>query len=403
MIQHSLLADILELAQTLVQIPSVTVGEAPRMEEVWRALRLAERYLTDAGLEVEFFDEGLYPALLAGFPQAVNAPVMLSGHLDVVTPEPDDSQFDPRLEGDYLVGRGAADMKTVVATFLVWMKESRRQGEPYPPINLMLIGNEETGESVPMGTGHVLQKLVSRNPSSYQPELLIAGERTEETGTRAWGSVCTQNRGVVRFRISGRGRRGHSSSPGPDHDLSARILRVSQKIWAWYEDQFTTAAEDGWRSQLRFPFFQVGESGVYNITPEAGTLGVELRPIPQDDPRGFIQQVEALCKAEGLLLDDLVLDPGVMVDAENPSLNGLLDAIERTSGSEPQIGRKMAGTSARFAPGGQGIVWGQSGSGAHSVDERHFIPSILPYYQALSAFGQNLLSIKAAEGSQAEA
>ena len=41
----------------------------------------------------------------------------------MVEPEPDDSQFSPRIEGDYLWGRGAADMKTVVATNLVWMKD----------------------------------------------------------------------------------------------------------------------------------------------------------------------------------------------------------------------------------------------------------------------------------------
>ena len=64
-----------------------------------------------------------------------------------VEPEPDDSQFVPRIEGDYLIGRGAADMKTVAATYLVWMKDVRRGGGPFPGIQLLLVGNEGTGLS----------------------------------------------------------------------------------------------------------------------------------------------------------------------------------------------------------------------------------------------------------------
>ncbi|MCL5612116.1 MAG: hypothetical protein M1485_06120, partial [Chloroflexi bacterium] len=59
-------------------------------------------------------------------------------------------------------------------------------------------------------------------------------------------------------------------------------------------------------------------------------------------------------------------------------------AVKQASGSEPRIGRKLPGTSARFAPGGQAVVWGQSGLGPHAKDERHFIPSIEPYYKSLN-------------------
>ena len=47
--------------------------------------------------------------------------------------------------------------------------------------------------------------------------------------------------------------------------------------------------------------------------------------------------------------------------------------------------------SARFAPGGQGVVWGQTGIGPHAKGERHFIPSILPYYQTLTELGRLLV------------
>jgi di/tripeptidase len=78
------------------------------------------------------------------------------------------------------------------------------------------------------------------------------------------------------------------------------------------------------------------------------------------------------------------LENGVACDPQNPALLALFAAAQQAWGKEPKTGKKLPGTSARFAPGGQGVVWGGSGIGPHARDERHFIPSIQPYYQALN-------------------
>ena len=93
------------------------------------------------------------------------SPILLTGHFDVVEPEPDDSQFTPRIEGDYLWGRGAADMKTVVATYMVWMKDMMKAGAPYPNIALMLVGNEENGEAEAWGTPYRFERIRILTPS----------------------------------------------------------------------------------------------------------------------------------------------------------------------------------------------------------------------------------------------
>ena len=252
-------------------------------------------------------------------------------------------------------------MKTVVATYLIWMKETLLNGPPFPPINLLLVGNEETGELEPMGTGHVLEYL--RQDQGYAPDFLIAGERTEESGTGLWGQVCVQNR-VIEARI--------------------KLSELAQKY-------LSLDAASGWYSQIRFPFVHIGTRGVYNITPDRGVLGVELRGIPQDNVQGMLLEFRDYCQQEGLYIEDLQLESGIACDLQNPRLQLLLRAIREVSGQEPVLGRKLAGTSARFAPGGNGVVWGQSGIGPHAADERHFIPSIMPYYEALSRYGRHLL------------
>jgi succinyl-diaminopimelate desuccinylase len=387
-------SEILSLAQGLIRIPSVTASPDERLDEVRRAATFIFDFCRDRGLGVRYFDRDKYPALLIHFPGKPTTPVMFSGHFDVVAPDPDDSQFEPRIEGDYLLGRGAADMKTVVATYLIWMIDTLRQSTMHPPVNLLLVGNEENGEVEAMGTPHVLSFLAGESPSSeahYAPRLLIAGERTGERGNELWGEICTQNRGVMRFNIVARGQRGHSGAQGVGGDLTERLLVARAGITGILSRYLTLSSEDGWASQIRFPFIQVGTPGVYNVTADYGLVGVEIRPIPQDDLHTLREELLAYCDSLDLELIVSVMENGVVCDPDNPYLIALINAVEQLSGQEPSIGRKLPGTSARFAPRGQGIVWGQSGLGPHAANERHFIPSIEPYYKALHEYGQRLI------------
>ena len=68
----------------------------------------------------------------------------------------------------------------------------------------------------------------------------------------------------------------------------------------------------------------------------------------------------------------------------------LVAAVEATSAEAAVIGKKKPGSSARFAPGGNQVVWGQSGIGPHSREERHFIPSIEPYMRVLDDFAKRV-------------
>ncbi|RMF32866.1 MAG: M20/M25/M40 family metallo-hydrolase [Chloroflexi bacterium] len=379
-------SEIVALAQELIRIPSVTNCPQERIEEVFRAARFIVRYLRQAGLEVRFFDRGTYPAVLAWFPGRARAPVMLAGHFDVVPPEPDDGQFEPTIHGDYLWGRGSADMKTVVATYLVWMKEMMRQPGPKPAINLLLVGNEENGEGEPYGTPHVLAEL--EREWGYAPELMIVGERTGERGDERMGAIHIANRGVVRFSVVARGERQHTGLGGRLPDMAAVLTAARGAIASLIEAQMTVSAPDGWQTAYRFPFINVGLPGVYNITADVGYLGVEIRPIPEDDLEGVMARIADYCKGAGLDLEVQVMEAGVACDPENPHLANLKAAVQEVTGEPPAIGRKLAGTSGRFAPEGQAVVWGQSGIGPHSRHERHYIPSIEGYYRALVALGE---------------
>jgi acetylornithine deacetylase/succinyl-diaminopimelate desuccinylase-like protein len=274
------------------------------------------------------------------------------------------------------------------------MGQRRKAGPPYPPVNLLLVGNEENGEGEPYGTPHVLADL--EEETGWKPELLILGERTGERGDERFGEVCVENRGVIRLRLVAEGERAHTGMAGVPEDLSERLIALRAEVAELVRRRFTLEAPDGWVTAARFPFFTCGEAGVYNVTPAEAVLGLEVRPIPEDDARAFLEELKGLAGERNLRVEADVLEAGVACPPGNPHLGSLLDAVREVSGEEPRVGRKMAGTSARFAPGGNAVVWGQTGIGPHSRHERHFVPSIGPYLGVLDAFARRLSAGKPA-------
>ena len=187
----------------------------------------------------------------------------------------------------------------------------------------------------------------------------------------------------MRFDVIALGAKGHSGVAGTG-DLSEKLIAARSALNEIFATHLTLKAADGWQSQAKFPFINVGTPGVYNVTAAQGILGVEIRTIPQDDVEGLKSKVEEYCEANGFELCVNVMENGVVCSPDNPALKALIESVKIVSGSEPKIGKKLPGTSARFAPGGQAVVWGQSGLGPHAKDERHYIPSIEPYYRSLN-------------------
>lgn len=215
-------------------------------------------------------------------------------------------------------------------------------------------------------------------------------ERTGEAGTELYGEICSENRGIFRFEVIGRGVRAHSGVSGIGPDLTDRLLAARTEIESILNTRLTLNSPDGWKSQVRFPYIQVSVPGIYNVTANLGLFGVEVRPIPQDDISPLLEELGEYCAKQELKLNIPVKENGIACDPANPYLKALLKSVKQ----DPRLGRKLPATSARFAPGGQGVVWGQTGIGPHSLDERHYLPSILPFYQVLHAWGEELLELK---------
>ena len=89
------------------------------------------------------------PVLAATVGAQSGPTVVLHGHLDVVPGHPE--QFEPRVEGDRLIGRGAYDMKGGLAAMMCAVRDLAAQDAVR--VHFVCVSDEESDEEEQQGLG----------------------------------------------------------------------------------------------------------------------------------------------------------------------------------------------------------------------------------------------------------
>jgi succinyl-diaminopimelate desuccinylase len=146
---------VLELARELIERPSITPDDAGCQAIL--AARLAA-----SGFRCESLTFGNVTNLWAQRGD-VRPVVCFAGHTDVVPPGPlaawRSDPFVPVVRDGYLYGRGAADMKSSLAAFVVAIEQFLAAREPRGSIALLITSDEE-GPSID-GTARVVDRLAA--------------------------------------------------------------------------------------------------------------------------------------------------------------------------------------------------------------------------------------------------
>lgn len=158
--------------------------------------------------------------------------VCLAGHTDVVPTGPlaewTSDPFTPIERDGYLYGRGAADMKTSLAAFVVAVERLLARGEPAGSIALLVTSDEE-GPSVD-GTAQVVDKL-ARDGTTI--DYCIVGE---PSSVDALGDMIKNGRrGTLSGTLIIKGVQGHIAYPhlarNPIHALAPALAELTQITW----------------------------------------------------------------------------------------------------------------------------------------------------------------------------
>jgi acetylornithine deacetylase/succinyl-diaminopimelate desuccinylase-like protein len=140
----------LEDLKELLRIPSVSTDPA-RKGDIARSAALVAKHMEAAGLKAEVLPTAGHPAVYGEKLTAPGKPtVLIYGHYDVQPPDPLDlwrhGPFEPTVEGEYIVARGATDDKGQSLALLKGVEALfRARGSLPVNVKALIEGEEEIG------------------------------------------------------------------------------------------------------------------------------------------------------------------------------------------------------------------------------------------------------------------
>lgn len=220
----------LALPQLLQALVRMDTTNPPGNER--QCIDYLDRLLTEAGFETKVL--GRVPerpnlvTRLKG--QGTAPPLLLYGHVDVVTTDKQDWQHPP-FQGDiidgYLWGRGTLDMKGGIVMMLAALLRAKAENAPLPgDVVLALVSDEEAGGF------YGARYLVENHADLFKGIRYAIGELggfSFNIGRQRFYPIMVAEKQVCRLRATVRGPGGHASLPGRG-GVMAELARMLERL-----------------------------------------------------------------------------------------------------------------------------------------------------------------------------
>jgi succinyl-diaminopimelate desuccinylase len=301
--------------------------------------------------------------------------VLLHGHLDVVPGRPE--QFEPRVEGDRLYGRGSYDMKGALASLLLALADLREQDGVR--VLLGIVPDEESEEEVDRG-GDLLVD------GGFVGDFAITGEPTDM-------HVGVAAKGVLAIRLEVSGRSAHGATPWLGENAILRAMDVFRAIESLPFASRSSELFD--RPSINLGRILGGDA--LNKVPDTCFIDVDVRYLPEQDPSEILDEVAGI---DGARIASSFSRPPASVDPESPFVLALCAAAGRHHAEGvTSVGRDGASDAVSFLRAGiPAVEFGPLGAGHHGPDEWVSISSLGSYRRAIVDFVTSLPSVVWGEG-----
>ncbi|MFC5606489.1 succinyl-diaminopimelate desuccinylase [Variovorax soli] len=364
------------LAEQLISRPSVTPEDGGCQQ------LLGER-LAKLGFELETIESGpdtfrvtnLWAMRRSSHAQART--LVFAGHTDVVPTGPLEQwtspPFTPTHRDGKLYGRGACDMKTSLAAFVVAIEEFL-QAHPQPHLNLaLLLTSDEEGPGVD-GTVIVCNQLRDRGEKLHY---CIVGEPTavERTGDM----IKNGRRGTMSGRLTVKGIQGHIAYPhlarNPVHTLAPALaeLVAINDAGAW----------DAGNAHFQPTSWQVSNfhagTGASNVIPGTAVVDFNFRFSTESTPESLQQRVHAVLDKHQLDYELQWTVGGLpFLTPAGELVAAVQQAIRDETGIETELSTSGGTSDARFIAKvcDQVVELGPVNASIHKIDEHIAVADI---------------------------
>jgi len=322
------------------------------------------------------------PVVLAGAgagPEGSSAPtVVFHGHIDVVPGR--DGQFEPRIEGDRLIGRGAYDMKGALAAMMLAARDAAEQDAVR--VVFVCVPDEESDDLDSRSIDSLISGVLADS------DFAITGEPTDL-------HVGVEAKGVLAVRVQVHGTAAHGSTPWQGDNAILKAHDVFRRIETLPFGRESSDLFD--RPSINLARIIGGDA--FNKVPDECSIDVDIRYLPGQDPGDILAQIRGIPDLD--IVKCFTRIPAI-VSRQNPYVIALGGAVGRAvQGEALSIGRDGASDAVSFLEAGiPAVEFGPIGAGHHGPDEWVSISSLARYRQALNDFVHALPSTLRERGQE---
>jgi succinyl-diaminopimelate desuccinylase len=349
--------ELVVLAQRLISY------ETCEPEAISEAAGYVEGWLDARGIDARQEEVRGLPVVKAEVGPEGAPMVVLHGHIDVVPGLA--GQFEPKLEGDRLYGRGAYDMKGAVAAMLMVTAAMRDQDRVR--VRLGIVGDEESEEDAERGSDHLVD-------TGFIGDFAITGEPTDL-------HIGIEAKGVLALRIEVGGTAAHGATPWLGDNAVLNAIDVFRSIESLPFARHSSELFD--RPSINLGRIVGGDA--LNKVPDRCVIDVDIRYLPGQDPEAILAEVREIAGSEARAL---LTRPPATVDRDSAYVRALRSsATEHHDGEPMSVGRDGASDAVSFLRVGvPAVEFGPVGAGHHGPAEWVSLSSLETYRQALESF-----------------
>jgi len=360
-------AATLRLARELIARRSVTPEDGGCQE------LLAER-LARLGFAIERVRRGEVTNLWARRGEA--RPLLcFVGHTDVVPTGPIEkwhsNPFVPTERDGKLFGRGAADMKTSIAAFVVAVEDFLAKNVKHSGSIALLITSDEEGPAVE-GTVKVVDLLKGRGE---RIDYCFVGEPT--CVSRLGDTIKNGRRGSLSGALRVKGVQAHIAYPhlgkNPVHAVAPALAELAATEWDKGNDSFPPTT---WQvSNIH------GGTGADNVTPNDVEVRFNFRFGTASTAEGLRQRVHAVLDRHKLEYDlDWTLGAAPYLTPRGKLVDALSAAIREVTGTAPEVSTTGGTSDGRFIAGicSEVVEFGPVNVSIHKLNEHIDLAAIEP-------------------------
>ncbi|MFS8929653.1 succinyl-diaminopimelate desuccinylase [Cupriavidus taiwanensis] len=301
--------------------------------------------------------------------------LVFAGHTDVVPTGPleqwHSDPFSPTHRDGKLYGRGAADMKTSIAGFVVAVEEFVKAHPAHAGSIGFLITSDEEGPAHD-GTVKVVEALSARGE---RLDYCVIGE---PTSVNALGDMVKNGRrGSLSGKLTVKGIQCHIAYPhlgrNPIHDAAPALAELAAEAWDAGNEYFPPTS---WQmSNIH------GGTGATNVIPGHVTIDFNFRFSTASTPDGLKARVHAILDRHSLDYTlDWTLGGEPFLTPRGELSEALSSAIKAETGFDTELST-TGGTSdgrfiAKICP--QVIEFGPPNASIHKIDEHVEVRFIEP-------------------------